>query len=440
MNYFFFVPEKNEIDNGLDQVAYYALLIYIISLFSEYIPVVTNVMMGVVFVLSVLRIFKKGSTGLLKKNKVLIGILVFYLLQLISVFCSSNKKDGFNLLSDTVPFFLIPFSFLFLDFKQETWNKILYFFAVATTVASILGFAAGAYLAFSKNDTGYLYNDNICLILGKQAVYFAFYVSAAIIIYIYQLNYQLIKNPSGWIYIAIFWLFVIIFLLASRTAMFSLLLILFIFLGSLFLQRKKYMEASILLLSLAIGSIVLIKLFPKTLNRFKGTTETEYQFDNKNMENHFNGDFDKNKWNSSNTRAAIWTCAMEIWKDHVIFGTGLGDKKDALRKKYEDKNFWFAITTNKNTHNQYLDVLVSTGVVGLLIFLICYFIYPLWIFFRQKKHFAIMLFVLVALCLITENMFGRYQGIVLIALLLPLASKIEKPEVIAENEIDSDDH
>lgn len=438
MNYLFFLPEKNEIDSNIHLIAYYAILIYIISLFSQYIPVVTNVTMGLLFLLSLILLFKKGSGALIKKNKVLLGIVLFYFIQFISVLFSTNKKDGFNLLSDTVPFFLLAISFLFIEFKQITWNKLIRFFAVATTVASIAGFGAGLYYMGQTHDSGFLYNDNICLILGKQAVYFAFYVGISILIYIYQLNNKEIQR-SAWTYLAIAWLFMILFLLASRAAMFSLLLILSVYTGGTLLHRKKYMEVTILGLGLIIGSVVLIKLFPKTLNRFKGTTETEYQFDNKNMENHFNADFDKNKWNSSNTRAAIWACALEVWRAQPILGTGVGDKKDELKKKFEEKKFWFALHTNKNTHNQYLDVLMSLGLTGLLIFILCYFIYPLWIFIKQKQGFAIMVFLLLALCLITENMFGRYQGIVLIALILPLASKIEaaKLEKAAEEEEDT---
>ena len=427
MNYFF-IPEKKEIDSKAERIIYFAVLLYIVSLFSHYIPVVTNITMGIIFI-SCFFLIREGIKSALKRNKVLLGIIFFYLVQLLSIFYSTNKKDGFHLLSDTVPFFLIPVSFLFIEFKNITWNRILHFFAAVTTIASIVGFSAGAYTAYTKHDTGYLYNDNICFVMGKQAVYFAFYVSVAIIIYVYQLVNSVHKAPAGIIYLAILWLFVIIFLLASRTAMFSLLLILSIYSGNILIQRKKYMEISIFFFSLIIGSVILVKLFPKTLNRFKGTTEMNYQFDNKNTENHFNADFDKNKWNSSNTRAAIWTCAMEVWKEHPVWGTGIGDKKDELQKKYEEKNFWFAINTNKSTHNQYLDVLISMGIIGLLIFVICYFIFPLWIFFKQKQSFAIMLFLLLALCLITENMFSRYQGIVLLALILPLATKIVAPTV-----------
>jgi O-antigen ligase len=429
MKHFFFLPVKNEIDHKANLIAYYAILVYILSIFSHYIPVVTNIMMALVFGLSLTFAFKNKMRSSLQKNSALPGIVLFFFAQLLSVLLSDNKQEGFNQLSNVVPFFLFAVSFCFIDFKQETWNRILHFYAAVTVIASIIGFAGGIYHTVTRHDTGYLYNDNICELLGKQAVYFAFYVSAAILIFIFQLttNQPAKEKPGGWVYPAIIWLFFIIFLLASRAAMFSLLLILLMYMGSRILRRKKYMEGCILLLSLIIGSVVLIKLFPKTLNRFQGTTETNFQFNNKNIENHFNAAFDTTKWNSSNTRAAIWTCATEVWKAQPLLGTGLGDKNDELRKKYEEKNFWFALTTNKNTHNQYLDILMSMGIAGLLIFLICYFVYPFWIFYKQRKIFPAMLFLLLAFCLITENMFGRYQGIVLLAFMLPLACKIETP-------------
>lgn len=430
MKTIFFLPEKNEIDTRVHLFVYYILLIYIVSLFSEYIPVITNVSMVLVFASSLFLAFKKGAIRLFKESKVLWGIILFFLLQVISVLVSDNQNEGFRLISSNVPLLLFAISFCFLDFNQRTWNRLLYFFAVTTTIASFIGFGYGAFQAITRQDSGFIYNDNICFILGKQAVYFAFYVSAAIFIFIFRLTQGAKEGKNrSWTYAALVWLFGIIFLLASRTAMFSLLLILCIYLGYILIQRKKYMEIGLLFFSLLIGSVVLIKLFPKTLNRFKGTTETEYRFDNQNTENHFNTDFDKNKWNSSNTRAAIWTCALEVWKQSPVWGTGLGDKTDELKKKYEEKKFWFAINTNKNTHNQYLDILMGMGIIGLVFFIIVYLIYPILIFIKQRKQLAILIFLLFALCLITENMFARYQGMTLLAFLLPLVSKIEGKSV-----------
>lgn len=386
-------------------------------------------MMACILLVAIYNI-RNGFLSGIKKNKAILGIVIFYLLEIISMLLSENINDGFKTLSNTVPFFIFGFAFCFIEFSQLTWQRILHFFALATTGASIFGFLKSVADVMRTHDTGYLYNDNLCFIIGKQAVYFSLYVSISIIIFIFlhlQKVYE--QKVKGWIYLAIIWLFIVLFLLASKAAMIGVLAILGVYLGSVLFRRKKYMEIGILLSSLCIGCVLLTKIFPKTLNRFKGATETKFRFDNTNAENHFNAEFDENKWTSSSMRAAIWTCAKEVWSEHPVFGTQLGDKNDALKKKYEENHFWYAIAYKKNTHSQYLDVLISMGIVGFLIFICCYFIYPLWTFIKHKQIFPIMIFTLVGLCLITETMFARYQGIVLLALILPLASKISSSTV-----------
>ncbi len=423
-----FITKKNEIKTKPEQFSYYILLAYIVSLYIKDAPVITNILMGLLFCLSILQFFKKKTTFSLKQNSVLAGIIFFYLFQIISVAYSENKQEGLNILSATVPVLIFAITFSLLHFKPERWDNVLYFYASITTIASVAGFADGAFKAYHTGDTGYFYNDNICAVFSRQAVYFAFYISIAIVIFIFQLNSKQIYSLKQryWAYIALPWLFFILFLLASRTAMFSLILILIFYLGIGILKKKKYMEGCILLLTLVIGSVILIKLFPKTLNRFKGTTDTSYQFDNKNMENHFNTTYDASKWNSSNTRAAIWTCAVEVWQNHPILGTGIGDRTADLQKKFEEKKFWFALTTHKNSHNQYLDIMIGSGLLGLLLFIICLFVYPFYFFYTQKQVFPVMIFLLLLFCLITENMFNRYQGIILISFMLPLSSKISR--------------
>ncbi len=423
---FYFVSKENESNIKLEQFIYYNILAYIISLYIKDAPVLTNVLMGFLFASSLFLFFKKKSVFSLKKNSVLVGIVLFYLFQIVSVAYSQNKQEGLNILSATVPLFLFSIVFSCINFKIENWTKALSFYACITTLASVAGFAGGVYQTYLTKDTGYLYNDNICAIFSRQAVYFALYVSFAILVFIYQLTDKQFYSSKQRIrvYAALIWLFFILFMLASRTAMFSLLLILIFYLGMGIVKQKKYIEGGILILSLIIGSVILIKLFPKTLNRFKGTTELTYQFDNKNMENHFNGTYDSSKWNSSNTRAAIWKCAVDVWRENPIFGTGIGDRTADLQKKFEEKNFWFALTTHKNTHNQYLDILIGSGLFGLFIFLITLFAYPFYYFYKHQQVFPAMVFLLVLFCLITENMLGRYQGIILISFMLPLSTKI----------------
>ncbi|MBA3704804.1 MAG: O-antigen ligase family protein [Bacteroidetes bacterium] len=383
--------------------------------------------MALIFLLSLISISSHNHPKSFFKGGISISIIIFFLYQLISILLSENLKDGFAILLLRLPLFILPLSFCFIEFEKKIWDKILLFYAVITTIASVIGFSYGIYISISEKDTGYMYNDGISEILGKQAVYFSFHIAVALMVFIIQgKEYPLIvQKYRPFIYSAIFWLLFILFMLASRVAMFGVLIIVSLYILKVSVEKRKFFEVILFAFSLVIGLVIISKVFPKTLNRFKGATEINFKYDNKNIENHFNEEYDASKWNGTNTRAAIWTCAIEIWKTQPILGTGLGDRNKSLMKKYKENKFWYALGSDKNTHNQYLDVLLSMGTVGLIVFVMCFFIYPLKVFLKEKQIFAISVYVLLTICFITENMLDRYQGLIFIAFILPLAAKID---------------
>lgn len=422
----YFLSEKNEIKNKINLVLYFTILAYIISLFLKDAPVISNILMALILILSFFSPSDHTKWQRILKNKISVGIIIFYLYQVLSVALSANMKSGVAILMLRLPLLILPLAFCFIDFEKRTWNKIVLFFAIATTIASIIGFAFGVYLSIKENDSGNLYNDNISDFIGKQAVYFALYVGVAIMVFVIQLKEQppIIQRYRFWVYSAVVWLLFITFMLASRTAMIGLLFILIIYILKSSIERKKIMEAALLVFCILIGSVIISKIFPKILNKFKGTTEITFQFDNKNVENHFNAEYDETKWNGTNTRAAIWTCAIDVWKAQPVMGTGLGDRDDELMGKYKVNKFWYGLGSEKNTHNQYLDILMSMGVIGLFVFLITFFIYPFKMFFKQKQFFSITVYLLLAICFLTETMLARYQGLVFISFIMPLAAKM----------------
>ena len=406
---------------------YILILGYILSLYIKNAPVVSNSLMFVIFILAFISVSPTSYKEIFLKQKVCLGIALFFLLQVISVLFSSNKADGFDILSLRLPLFIFPLAFCLIDFERKTWLNILLFYVLVTTIASIAGFLYGAYMANQEENTAYYYNDNISeLLLGKQAAYFGLYINAAIltIVYLLQNKEKRFKGLKILLYASLVWLLFINYMLASKMSTISLGIILLCIVFIRIIRKRKVLEGVILLVVLVIGFMMLDKVFPKSVARFKTLTQTSFRFDNTNPENSLDDKFDANKWSSGSTRMAVWTCGKEIYVKHPIFGTGLGDIRNALKEKYIEKNFVYAIDTKKNLHCQYFDVAVSMGVVGLLLFLITYFLYPIKTFIARKQDFAISIFICVGLCLLTENMFERYQGEEIIAFLLPLSAKI----------------
>jgi O-antigen ligase len=209
------------------------------------------------------------------------------------------------------------------------------------------------------------------------------------------------------------------YLLASRTSILTMGLLLLGFVVLLIVKRINKKQAVFLSLGLLffVGSLVV--LFPKVLNRFDSIRHVEFQFENKNPINHFNGEIKKENWNGLNTRLAIWTCALELIQKKPFFGTGLGDVESDLQGKYKDAKFYFALESNYNSHNQYLDILLSNGVLGLLFFLF-FNSYVIFVSFVDENEVLIGIIVIFFVACTTENILSRNQGVILVFLLISM--------------------
>lgn len=421
----FIFDEKSS--NKINQFIYYTLLLYILSIYFKDFPAFTNTLTLILFVIPLFNESGRKNFFNFSKNSINFGFILFFILQIISLLYSNDTETGFNILQRRLPLLIIPMAFCLIDFNEKTWLKILLFFAFLTSFVSVLGFCFGVYNSLKYNDTGYLYNDNISSFLfGIQAVYFAFYINIAVIIFIYLLIYKIedFKKLKAFMIFSTIWLVFVSFMLASKMALASLLIIILLMAFIYVFSNKKYFEGLIVIMSLFIALFVVNKLSPKAFNRFKGITQTSYKFNNTKAENHFNAEFDENKWNSTNTRLAIWQCSINIFKANFIFGTGLGDRDKVLQNEYKKNQFFYAIETEKNTHNQFLDIAVSMGIIGVLVFIVVFFLYPFKVFFKQKQIFPTFVFICLALCLLTENMLNRYEGQVFISFILPISIKI----------------
>lgn len=78
------------------------------------------------------------------------------------------------------------------------------------------------------------------------------------------------------------------------------------------------------------------------------------------------------KGNSVTSRFIYSSTGIQVWKDHFFIGVGTGDVKDEMIKKYQLRPNYHEELFQKKSHNQYITIGVSIGVIGLLIFLSIY--------------------------------------------------------------------
>ncbi|GLU43204.1 hypothetical protein Musp01_08280 [Muricauda sp. NBRC 101325] len=113
---------------------------------------------------------------------------------------------------------------------------------------------------------------------------------------------------------------------------------------------------------------------------------------------------------NQNIRFLKWKYALQLASRAPVVGFGIGDAKNELIKEYETNTFNAGVLNRFNSHNQYLDTLLQSGLIGLIgLFAIFYFGY----FGRSNVGKEVKLILAVFyLSFLTESMLDRHWGIV----------------------------
>lgn len=122
----------------------------------------------------------------------------------------------------------------------------------------------------------------------------------------------------------------------------------------------------------------------------------------------------------SDPRFMIWSCGWDLFMQcpHPLWGYGCGTAGELLQEVYVKKEFISAIDSHWEMHNQFLEVLVENGVVGLLLFLGMLSL-PMFMESSLRRFYCIWIPML-CINLFFESMLSRAIGTYPIAAILLL--------------------
>ena len=402
-----------------EKTLYFLFAAFFISLVLPDSPVVQNVVIGGIVLLSLFYNPFPEKIRLLKERKEILFMILFYLLHIISTLFSINRQEAVVMLVLRLPLIVFPISIGLLYIREELKDRILLSFSVIMTLtaAACLGYAIHQY--HLSNNTGDLYDDSLSLLIHMQSIYFALIITLALFIFIYLLQKKSFAiEYIGLAYLSIAFLLFFHFMLASRIAIIILYSVFLIFALINIVRRKKFLVGGALIAGVVILALVLPRLFPKTMNRFRELNYPAYRFNNHGVESHYNMDLTADQWNGANIRLAVWKCGEELIRRYPLFGAQLGDKQDRLLDVYRSKQFDFAVETHRNLHSNYFDVFCTFGLVGFLIFLLGYVVIPLRKAARAGDILGLIIIASLATCMITETYMDRSLGCLLLGFFL----------------------
>ncbi|MCQ2294075.1 MAG: O-antigen ligase family protein [Bacteroidales bacterium] len=137
--------------------------------------------------------------------------------------------------------------------------------------------------------------------------------------------------------------------------------------------------------------------------------------------------------NKGDSRQTLWACGLEVLNGHEVLGLGCDGYWQQLHQSYVNHNFAEGFLHEEyNTHNQYLETTLATGLVG-LITLLAIVLLPAVLAFRHPRNLSMLLFTIVyAGSLFFEVSLARQMGLLFICWwyglwLLPAKSEVYQP-------------
>lgn len=323
------------------------------------------------------------------KNK---GVLIFtslFFVLLLSITYSSN--DLLFSIEKKVSLLIFP-----VIISASTLNSNFLRYSLASFVLGCVVLSVYS-LVYTIQNNGSLDTEMTINAVGLSHVYSSMYIVFSIVILMHLINLQQRIYFKFIIGIILLFLLFFLFFFGGKMAIISLITLLFI--GSVYFiiknKNNRFVRVIILILPIALFIISILN-FDNVRSRFSYLV---------NKEHYFVGD---NAWSSIAVRFTVYACSYEIYKKSPVLGLGLGDVQHELDDCY--KNRGFGTVVGMNAHNQYIQLLLSSGVLGLLSFLVIL----TFSFLKAKQTEDTLLFsftFIILMCCLTESILERQQGI-----------------------------
>ncbi len=338
--------------------------------------------------------------------------MVFYGMHATWYLFDSSSIHQYNELEMKLSFVAFPLILLTIyafRFKKEygKWFLSAYLGGAFLSSAYCLIQAFIKYIESGNAEMMYYLNFSVL----AHPTYYAMYMITAVLI-IVNILYREWTNMKKWLKAILFfsipWFILMVMLSNSRAAILTMGLVVLFLLIYIIFKTKKYLAGIIIVVILAAGGVSTKLLMPHIFDRFNmGIGEVLHARTMDDIEH----------WNGTTLRVQVYYCSFELVEENFWFGVGPDKVSDKLMEKYQKYGFRHAAERGYNAHNQFLQVFIGMGLIGLLVFLallIIPFIYAI-----REGDFMQMAFIIMLMTLfLFESMLQRQAGIMFIVFML----------------------
>lgn len=346
---------------------------------------------------------KRSKPGIL-----LTIFLCFYFWQIAGLLFSDSIDSGVERIVKRLSFLMFSLVLFSpgerikkrLDFILKIYTLSAFFYVIYCIINAFYNSVTfvESDMIFNPHPTDYPYENffisNRFATAGIHATYISVYLVFSILVAL-----ENAFNKGSGLKIRLTWIIITVFLLtgvylfSSRTAFIALLLVLPVY---LFFKWRRNIYRWILysfmfILFLLLGWIILTN------------QKIRYDVDklkSEELQNVIGEDI----------RITIWKSALEVIKQNPVFGVGTGDAHDELTKNLRSAGYNDEFYKGLDTHNQFLEIQLENGIIGLLLFLLL-ITYMMYIAVSDKNLIYGLFIVICIVFFLFETSLNRLAGI-----------------------------
>ncbi len=347
----------------------------------------------VFFLLGLFSIFKYRISAKIEMKTVFI-FSIFFIVYALSLFFSENIQKGFTILVRCIPILIIPLGYSFLTLETRVkFNQVFRkTFIIAASIYSILIFIYLFQLGYfsQKHDLYYCYSYITYEFWGmnEHPIYISIFFSVA-------LFFILIEGFKNKIFNFILFLVLIsgLLILARKGVVVSFCILSGIL---LFLKRDKKQIAKLVFVFISL--MVLSLSITEIRNRFSEI------FDINSIVN--------NKETSSGIRYILWNTGAKVIQKSDYLGYGIGDAQAVLSTQLAADGYAVLSEENYNAHNQFLQIGLAIGIVGICLYLFS-LLYFIRVFIKRKNAEGVVFLLFFIFVFLFESVLERQNGIII---------------------------
>ena len=380
--------------------------------------IVSSVSIGLVAVAWLAQFNRREIARRFRERKMVWLWLIFFIQLTISYFYSADKTEAAIDLQKKISFLVLPLVIGLGPAIPAKWlNHIFTAFTSGIVVIACFCIGRGAIYYFQTGQVDKLFYHSLVSGLGINAVYYSSYVIFALgILLLHEFSAGFLQNK--WLRYSFQIISLVFFVLLSSKSL-LVLFVVFVLPLSLMGKKNRNLITPRKLALIAAATVAIVAIILSTNNPIR-SRYTEIFVNNQIISEETKHKGQEQVFNNLSLRLFLWQMAWNNINEHDLWltGCGVGDVgilqkgRIALYDAHTKALYNQPDLSVLNLHNMYLQVLMTLGIPGLLIFLLIVLTPFSWLKRLKNKEVFLIFLVSYLLYMMQESALQTQAGVV----------------------------